>query len=208
MRPPLTCTVHETHPEVMQRPALRQDRQCLLHVAHRRPSKVLIIAHKERCELGPPVQSQSQSWALILSRDYRRSASFLSLRAWTHGPLVQRPTKECSRLLLSSRTLCQFYLKRTCMAAFGRPALAIKDVSVRTTDCVQGKVFKLLFRIFPGALFSIWDLPPHLLAAAEMDPQRPGDAQQAQAREQQRPGVAQRCWLRVHGELVRRLRCT
>ena len=68
MRLPLTCTVHETHPEVMQRPALRQDCQCLIHVAHRRPSKVLIIAHKERRELGPPVQSQSQSGALILKQ--------------------------------------------------------------------------------------------------------------------------------------------
>ena len=93
VRLPLTCTVHGTHPEVMQRPALRQDRQCLIHVAHRRPSKVLIIAHKERCELGPPVQSQSQSWALILSRKYGRSASCLSFRALTRGPLLQSPYK-------------------------------------------------------------------------------------------------------------------
>ena len=68
VRLPLICTVYGTHPEVMQCPALREHRQCLIHVAHCRPSKVLIIAHKKRRELGPPVQSKSQSWALILSR--------------------------------------------------------------------------------------------------------------------------------------------
>ena len=88
-RLPLTCTVHGTHPEVMQRPALRQDRQRLIHVAHRRPSEVLIIAHKERRELGPPVQSQSQIGAQILSRAYGCSASSLSFRALTRGPLIQ-----------------------------------------------------------------------------------------------------------------------
>lgn len=62
------------------------------------------------------------------------------------------------------------------MVAFRKPALANNHVSVWAADCVQGKVFKLLFRIFPDALFSVRNLPPHLLAAAEMDPQRPGDA--------------------------------
>ena len=83
--------MHETHPEVMQRPALRQDRQCLIHVAHRWPSKILVIAHKERRELGPPVHSQSQSGALLLSRAHERSASCLSFRAPTRGPFVQTP---------------------------------------------------------------------------------------------------------------------